>query len=354
MTSIPEASAEVTFKHIVAAAVDLFRFLLSKWVILVIFGITGGIIGIVYAWSKKPSYEATLTFSTDNDNGGSAGGLMGLAAQFGFDIGGGGNVFAGDNIVALMQSRKIISATLHTPINYKAKKESLLNVYLAVSGRQKAYQNSTTLKNISFPITQDPATYSRVQDSILLSVVSTITKDVLKVDRPDKKIEMYQLTCISPDEIFSKEFALQLIKRVSEFYIENKTKRSQFTVDILQKRTDSIRLAFDAALAGRASMTDANLNPAFLAPQVGIQKKQADITVLSTAYGELLKNLELAKFNLLRETPLITVIDEPVLPLQNLQMGKLIGGIIGGFVFGVLGVGYILIRRTLKEIQQHT
>lgn len=352
MSSIPEASAELTFKHLIGAAVDFFKFLFSKWLILLIFGITGGIAGITYAYLQKPSYEAVLSFSTDDDNGGTAGGLAGLAAQFGFDLGGAGNVFAGDNIVALMQSRKIIFSTLQTTVPYKGQQKTLLNIYLETSGMAEKFKKSTLLKDFAFPANQQPETFSRVQDSVLLLVIKDMNERVLIVDKPDKKIDMYEVRCKSSDEVFSKEFTVQLIKKVSDFYIETKTKRSQITVTVLQKSADSLRQAFNAALSGRASLADANLNPAFQAPLVGIQKKQTDITVLSTALGEILKNLELAKFNLLRETPLITIIDEPMLPLRNLKMSMSIGGIIGGILFGVICVALLLVLRTLKSLKQ--
>ena len=351
MAIVPEASAELTFKNLIGILANFLRFIFSKWLILLIFGITGGLLGITYAWVQKPSYEAVLTFSTDDDNGGSAGGLAGIAAQFGFDLGGAGSVFTGDNVVALMQSRKIIFSALQTKVDYKNKKETLLNIYLETTGMSEGFKKSPILKNVSFPAEQKPETYSRLQDSVLLIVIKNINLNVLKVDKPDKKIDLYEVRCKSPDETFSIAFTNQLIKEVSDFYIQSKTKRSQITVTVLQKSADSLRQAFNAALSGRAALADANLNTAFQSPIVGIQKKQTDITVLSTAYGEILKNLELAKFNLLRETPLITIIDEPMGPLLDLKMGRLIGGIIGGFLFGFLGIGYLLTAKALKEIK---
>jgi hypothetical protein len=96
-------------------------------------------------------------------------------------------------------------------------------------------------------------------------------------------------------------------------------------------------------------LADANLNPAFQTPTVGIQRKQTDITVLATAYGELLKNLELAKFNLLRETPLIQVIDTPLLPLENKKIGRLTGGIFFAFAFGVMAVCWFSLGFIIKQ-----
>ena len=53
-------------------------------------------------------------------------------------------------------------------------------------------------------------------------------------------------------------------------------------------------------------------------------------------YGEIMKNLELAKLNLLKETPLVQVIDRPVLPLKKEKKGRLMGLIVWGFVSFIL------------------
>jgi hypothetical protein len=55
-------------------------------------------------------------------------------------------------------------------------------------------------------------------------------------------------------------------------------------------------------------------------------------------YGELIKNTELAKFTLMREEPLIQIIDKPYFPLDRKKLGRGKGGIIGGFLGGILGI----------------
>ncbi|HVX49201.1 MAG TPA: hypothetical protein VHB48_03555, partial [Chitinophagaceae bacterium] len=108
--------------------------------------------------------------------------------------------------------------------------------------------------------------------------------------------------------------------------------------------------AYNDALRGKATLSDANLNLAMQLPATSIQSKQTDLTVFGTAYGELLKNLELAKFNLLKETPVVQVLDEPILPLEKVKLGKMITGIITAFLFGFITVVVLAAKRVLKQI----
>jgi len=333
MSAAVENTSEITFATVVKAVRGSFRYLLSKWKVLCICGIIGAMIGIVWVWVKKPKYEAALSFSTEEDRSGNVGSIAGLAAQFGLDIGSSSNVFAGDNILQLIKSRKIIWSALLDTVTIDGKQQSLLNFYLDILDPDRLLGKESAPKGVSFPDGQDPQTFSRVQDSVLLELTSSLTKTAISAERPDKKTGIFVVTCTSQNEVFCKLMVEELVKKVSDFYIENKTTHARQTVSILQKTADSLKSAFDAALQGRASLTDENVNPAFQSQVVPIQRKQADITVTSTAYGEVVKNLEIAKFNLLKATPLITVIDYPVLPLKNLKAGRFMTGIIFGFLF---------------------
>lgn len=352
MENIPQNSAELTFNHILILISRLWKLLWSKWKLLVVVGFTGGIIGIIYGWLETPQYEADLSFSTSADGGSALGGLAGIAAQFGVSIGSAGDVFTGDNVLTLISSRKMVIKTLLDTVEYNGKKTSLLNQYLDATKFSKAFHEEGIYKGLSFPLGQDPKTYSRLQDSVLMLVADALVKFHLTVDRPDKKLQVFQLTCISEDEFFSKTFTTNLLNNVSDFYTETKTARAKETVDAIQFRADSVKRAYDAALYGRATLADANLNPAFQQPQVSVQKKQTDISVLAAAYGEILKNLEIAKFTLMQNTPFIQVIDEPMLPLKVVKTGRLLGGIIGGLLAGFLCVAYILIMQAFKNIKE--
>ncbi|MBS1729875.1 MAG: lipopolysaccharide biosynthesis protein [Bacteroidetes bacterium] len=348
MSEQPSTPKEISLTGAVEGLKKLFQFFFSKWVIICIIGFSGAGLGLLYGWLEKPNYQAVLSFSTDDDKATTTG-IMGIAAQFGINLGGVGGVFSGDNILSLISSQKIVKQALFTPVQVDHQQENLLSLYYESSGMKKSFRKDTILQKVSFPLNQDPEKYSRVQDSVLQLILKDISKKVLVAERPDKRVLIYTITVISPSETFSKAFSEELITRVTAYYVASSTTRSYQTVEILQERADSVKRAYDAALQGRAALSDANLNPAFQSPLVGIQKKQTDITVLATAYGELLKNLELSKFNLLRETPLIQVIDEPMLPLKVIKTGRLLGTIYGGLLAGFLCICYLTFIYMLRN-----
>jgi uncharacterized protein involved in exopolysaccharide biosynthesis len=104
-------SDEISLKELILKILEWWRFLLSKWVVILIAGIIGGVLGLTYAFLKKPIYKAELSFALqDEKSGGSLGSAMGLASQFGIDLGSGGagGEFSGDNLLELMKSRSMV------------------------------------------------------------------------------------------------------------------------------------------------------------------------------------------------------------------------------------------------------
>lgn len=346
-TQVPKSENEISFYQAIKNVSALIKHIISKWRILLIIAIIGAAVGVGYAWIKKVKYKAVLTFSTDASSSPS-GGLAGIASQFGFNIGGSGkSAFTGDNLMVLIESHKIILSSLFEPDTINGKPTNLLNYYI----ESFPTKNKNDGPAISFPLNQDPKTFNRQQDSVLNGICAQLLKNVITASRIDKKLDIFQIECVSQDEVFSQKLSQQLIKQVSIFYTETQTKQARLTVDILQKRADSIRNAYNNALVGRANLSDENLNPAFQGPMVSVAKKQTDVTVLGTAYGEIIKNLELAKFNLLQRTPLIQVIDEPVLPLLKIKSGRLLSGIIFAFVFCLLAIFYLSFKYYLRLLQ---
>jgi uncharacterized protein involved in exopolysaccharide biosynthesis len=82
------------------------------------------------------------------------------------------------------------------------------------------------------------------------------------------------------------------------------------------------------------------------------QKIQTKIQITGTTYAELVKNVEILKLELVQQTPLIQVIDAPIMPLEREGFGKIKGIIFGGFLGGFLIVIWLLAVYFYKRIMQ--
>lgn len=130
---ITESQNEVSLLEIINKAKNWFNYLLSKWVIIVSLSILGGFIGFFVAYKAQFKYTATLSFVVEDDKSSNGlSGALGLASQFGIDLGSGsgGTVFAGSNLLELMKSKSLIKKTLLSEVDFENKKQTLIDIYI--------------------------------------------------------------------------------------------------------------------------------------------------------------------------------------------------------------------------------
>lgn len=338
---------EISLKELILKLQLAFNYLKSKWMIIILCGIISGALGLLYAVFKKPIYTATSTFVLEDNKAGGLGQYAGLASLAGIDIGGGGSsgIFQGDNILELYKSRIMIEKTLLTPVNIYGKNELLIDRYIDHNKLRDKWEEKDHIASITFY--GDPEKFNRKQDSIITNIVELFNKKILNVEKLDKKLSIIKVDVATNDELFSKEFDTRLVETVNDFYTQTKTKKSYQNVQVLQRQADSVKKILNYSIGGVASAIDAapNANPLLLTLRVPSQKKQVDVQANSAIYSEIVKNLEISKISLRQETPLIQVIDRPVLPLTVDRLSKLKGIILGAFIGGFASAIFLTIRK---------
>jgi uncharacterized protein involved in exopolysaccharide biosynthesis len=346
---------EISLKELVLKIKEWYQFLISKWKLIVLMGVIGGVIGFTYAYFQKPTYKAVLTFAMEEEKsgGGGLGGALGLASQFGIDLGSsGGGAFSGANLIELMKSRKLVEKTLLSPIEVDGNAQSLVEYYLAFNEIKKDWDEKPLLKNVSFPIDADRTKFTLQQDSILKNLAAGLIKKDLVISQKDKKVSILSIEMNSTNEKFAKVFCETIAKETSEYYVEIKSKKSKMNVDILQHQADSIRAELNSAITGVAAAADNvfNLNSAMNVRRTPSARRQVDVQANTAILTQLVGNLELAKVTLRKETPLLQIIDRPSFPLEKEKVGKLKSLVLGGFLAGFLTVLYLVFTSLYKKL----
>jgi len=341
---------ELTLRDLILKFRNLFRFLLSRWFTLLIAGILGASIGLAYALIKKPIYVSSCAFVLD-EGGSSVSQFANAASLIGIDLEGGNKngIFSGDNIIELYKSRPMLERSLLSKADFNGRSQLLIDRFIEFNHLRKTWDSKPYLRGITF---NSAGTFTRLQDSIINEIVLDLNTNYLEVSRPDKKLSIINVTVRSKDELFSKALNDLLVANVNSFYVQTKTKKAKLNVDVLQKQTDSVRRELNNAFSGVAITTDANINvnASRQILHVPTQKRSVDVQVNSAILQEVVKNLEVSKVLLLKETPLIQIIDQSILPLKKEKLGKTKGVIYGGFIGGLLVVLFLIIQKGLKRI----
>ncbi len=319
----------------------LYAYLLKKKILIATGIVICAGLGLTASFLYKPRYNGKLTFVLQNAED-AGGGLSGLAGQFGLSLGGGSGTFSGDNIFELLFSRTLVEKALLAPVQTPEGKNTLLNEYIKTYklDQQWAESEEEDIRNLSFPPGQHRESFTRLQDSIMGDIYTSFISKALKVYKVDKKLSIGCIEMQSKSEFFSKNFVEKLIEETSSYYINTKTKLSRQNYNVLKNQADSIKELYDQLTLEYAQLADRKIGTIRQSANVDLVRMQTEIQMLSTSYIEMIKNLELMKMTISKQTPLVEVIDRPIMPLEVQKIGKIIGTFVGGFLGAMFSFGF--------------
>lgn len=337
---------EISLKELIEKVGVVFRYLRSKWLVILLAGGFGGALGYFYAWRQPVKFISKMTFVVEDAKGG-GGGLASLAGQFGFDLGGGGGggIFSGENVLLFLKSESLVRETLFTDYDASGK-VTLADRYAEAVKAKAAWEKNEKIGRVDFASLRGKP-LPRVADSLMQEMVTGIIKEELMVARTDKKASFIEVKASMQDERLSQLFSERLVSIATQKYVESKTKVKAANVAILQRKADSLGAILNnrtySAAVSQQGLVDAN--PGLRTAPIAAEITSRDKTIAATLFGEVVKNLEMSKTLLNQETPVIQMVDQSTLPLTKERVGKLKSLIAGGFIAAFLIVLYLLASR---------
>ena len=198
----------ISLRELISITQKWKKIIHSKFRLVIFVILLGGLIGLLYSYIKKPIYKAVLTFALDEDKGNGGGAItsaLGIASQFGLDIGGSGagGAFSSTNLTELMKSRFIVEKTLLRPIDSNSNL-TLIDYYLSKKELKSELEDYSSLENLKFNTNRK--SFSIKQDSVLNAVYKQIIKNNLNISQKDRKVTIISLEVFSKNEFFSKKF----------------------------------------------------------------------------------------------------------------------------------------------------
>jgi hypothetical protein len=314
-----------------------------KTVVLVT--IFGAIVGLAYSILKPVRYNSEITITIEDSKSIGGGLLSSIGGSLGMDIGslaGSGNgLLSGDNVLSLLKSRSMMAECLKTPYtlddSIKKSNYCLADRYADVYGlRERWAGNDKIGRKIYFA---NPDKDLRLQDSLLKLIIKRVEEKELSVTKPDKKLGFFNIAINTKDELLSLLITQRIIKIATDFYVNTKVGRLRSNIDRLEKRTDSIAALLNERTYAATEDTRLllNINPANVNAPAFSEISQRNKMVLTSIYGELMKNLEVSKAALIQETPTVQIVDKPAFPLERIET-KWYEGILMGAILGLFAI----------------
>ena len=270
----------------------------------------GSMVGLSGVWLRPSKYQAELMLAVEE---GESSGWQNLLAQFGLDVGGlnPGGIFEGESLVKLFKTRYMVERTLLEPMVVQGDSVLMVNYLYPYTkwGKRGSHTEMTW--------TADRTDFTPLQDSLLLEVAQYVTKEVLDVYKPDKKLSLVYVNTIHENKYFAQAFTEAIVANTTSFFLESITAKARVNLEVLQNQRDSAGVALKAAIQRNANAQDNAVNSIFQRAQVDKYASFVDLEIANALFIEITKNLTLAEIGLRKQTPLIQVVEHPAFPLKK-------------------------------------
>jgi uncharacterized protein involved in exopolysaccharide biosynthesis len=343
---------------------NLLRFLgylaqYKKW--LLIISIAGIAAGLAYTIYSKKEYSAHVSFMiNENDKLPSVGSLSSLANQLG--VGGGALNVNDDKIIFLIPSKRILGTALLVNI----KNKTLADHFIDELQLKKRWEKDEDLSKFDRFKHQTLETLDTLENYALDNILKQIIKSgKLKFDAAKKKTVVgntssgiISIEYSSTSELISKSLIEEVYKTLSDFYINTSIERQLSNYNLLCSRADSIKNILMNTEVKLATLKDEGMVVRKFIGKVNEGRSHRDVELLNSIYVEILKNREVAKYNLDQQKPVFQLIDFPTIPLDQKVKSKLVYSLLGMIVFDMMlfvfltfSYVYINVKSTIKSME---
>lgn len=347
-TIIPKKEYDI--KKIALESINWGKYILSKWIYIGIFTFISLSIGIILFKQERPKYTSRISYILVNgqtNDLNSSNGISGFLGLSGDNSAQDGGLFSASNLNVLFTSEFLLTKVLNRTVLFKGDSISLADAYLKINKKinlEKAISNNTSQDN-------DYNTIINKRRGVINNICKSIVKESLLIS-PRKGTSFTFIEFSSLDEDFSLLFLQNLMEIVSDFYIESQVKKIKETCIILKNQKDSIKQVLDYNLYNVANINDKFINAnASYKQKISLpsQKSQIEVQATQAIYLQLIQNLNSQELKLRNQTPLIQIIDAPMLPLE-VKLPERNSFLINYFFLGlIISIVFFILKKVIQD-----
>lgn len=353
---------EVSLRDLILSIKNYSRYILKNWLFIGLMSLLGLAYFIYGFATHKRSFEASITFMVNEDEGSALGGIASMLGSFGGLLGGAGSEFNLDKILHISTSNRLAEQIVLAPVVINGRQEYLGNHLIESLDTMEEWAEVSLMDRVlgmaeekkikkNYRFTSDSLNFeNEVESWVLKRIINRLFGD------PDAGVEgmvknaygelsgIMEINVSTYEEELSIAIANSLFEELSNFYVNKSTAKQKQTYELMKAKHDSIFQELRTTEYSMATFSDRN-QALFRKQDVLRQDRlKRDLLINATALGEAKKNLEISHFALQNRTPFVQLIDRPFKPLKDSKPGLIYSVIVGAFLGGLLGVLIIMLR----------
>ena len=360
-----ESSSDISLKELILKIQDYIRAILRRWKLMCLLGFGTAFLFLIAKWNVKSEYKAELTFMLNEDEQGGLGGLASMLGQFGLAGASAESNF--DKIIELSRTRRIAQEALFNTKTLNGETDFLANHYIDDLTQFKRWNKKGVLSFLSsddelnlkdFRFSGDSVTNFSLLENKALKVLhkALVGKEKLGNDFVSEYNELSGIMSFSMqsgDPNLSIEMVNSIFDNLSSYYTEKAVEKQQANFAVIKSKYDSISAELIAVQTKLALVKDSSLGMFREQDRLAENKLREDELRLQSILVEAEKNRQIAELSLYNNSKYIQLIDKPIPPLKPVNKGRLYFFLLGGFLGGLIGLSYIVIKKMYQDIMSN-
>lgn len=325
------------------------------------------VLGVLVALFSPKEYSAGSTMVPQTSEKKVGGGLSGLAAMAGINLGdiGGGEVLSPKMYSKILESIPFQKELMQTPIKFEeyGQPVTLFDYFTNEDYKKFSLGGAVKKYTIGLPGVIMKAVRGEKEDEVYnpesLGTLQTLTlkekqcvealKGAVTLNLNEKE-GYVQLTAAMPEPLAAAQLAERVQTLLQRYITEFKIEKVQSNLDFVQERFDEAKRDFEQIQQERAVFKDANKNISSARAQTQEEQLDTRYNLALSVYSELAKQLEQAKIQVKETTPILTVIDPVTIPLERSKPKRALILVLFTFLGGFAGIGLVLVLPSVANI----
>lgn len=323
------------------------------------------ILGFIIAISSAKEFVATtIMVPSGSDAGSKLGGLGGLAAMAGINIGSATSSELSPTVYPqIVSSLPFQLELMKTPLNFqelskpitffdyysdpKIQKPNLLLKYtIGLPGVILTAINGKPTEKLVSSEDNKPVELTDKQRDVRLILSGLISLEV------NPKEGTITLSSKMPEARAAAQLGQRAQELLQQYIIEFKIKKAKANLDFIQQRFDETAQKYESAQQHLASFSDRNKNVSLATAKTEEERLRSQYNLIYSIYSELAKQLEQAKIQVKQDTPVFTIIEPISVPTQKSKPNRPMILFIWLFLGGVLGTGFVFGKDFFETVKK--
>jgi hypothetical protein len=323
--------------HIEISLSDIFGFFKKYFWVLLLSGVIFGAIGYGVSYLVRIEFQATAKVLPEYGKGTGTGGLSDLASLAGISLNrSSSDALRPDLYPSILSSKPFLLKIMSTPFPVQGGKKILLPSYL----NEDAKPISATQLSQSDTL----IVLTKEQEQVVIDLSKRITASM------DKLSGTLSIQAEMPDPILAAACASFSVNYLKTFVMEYRGGKELEKVTFLRNQVAETKQKYQRAEYALSVYRDRNQNAYTNTARIEEQRLQSDYLQAQTLYGELTRQLEAARLQAMEDTPVLKVLEPPMVPNKKSNPKRSIYALGFAILGGFITLVYILFR--IERIQR--